>query len=594
MAPLRSITDRIRVASPCRTSWEGMRGDERRRYCVECERHVYDFAQLTAREVAGLIEATGGALCARLTRDGDGRLVTLAPPAAAEPFGARRATPLAAAAVAAALGLGGAMLVETSDAAETAAAASTASPATGQEAGRQPAESPPQRLDDAGGSLAGTLATDGGKPIPGADVTIHNRLDRRERAARTDENGRFAFAALPAGVYELDASFHGRTLAEESSILLRAGETGRIALGVPAESWERVVAGDQPTEEVIVGGVGVTRDPVRNLYADSGLVVFGVARTSVVVRREQFVQEVRTDLVLTSVVKGETRERVISVFHREMPFEDAASRIRPGDRVLAFLDPRAARSGRGWDGYAAHSTSGLRTLSEAEAAAYGRRLEALARVERRGETRPADLVEWLVATAEDPATRGEAVGELAQVVWALSHEAEKRGTLADRYAEGLRAVLADFLAAGGRQEGEADPAVLGAFLTDAHRERLTAALLRTTQVAQVDLDLYELVRQWHDERALPWLIGRLEAGEPSDWPLLRAALSGIAWDRADKALAEVVDAGSLPIDPLAEELAKARDETARQRLDAKLRAAEDELRHRFLEALAGRPGAGSR
>src|SRR5436305_11455599 len=78
--------ERLRVASPCESSWEAMRGDGRRRYCAECERHVYDFAHLTAREAAGLVEATGGALCARLTRDGAGRLVTLAPPAT-EPLG---------------------------------------------------------------------------------------------------------------------------------------------------------------------------------------------------------------------------------------------------------------------------------------------------------------------------------------------------------------------------------------------------------------------------------------------------------------------------------------------------------------------------
>ncbi|HEY8019628.1 MAG TPA: hypothetical protein VIH93_00915, partial [Thermoanaerobaculia bacterium] len=89
---------RLRVASPCRSPWEEMRGDGRRRHCLQCDRQVYDFAQLTAREAAGLIEASGGELCARLTRDRAGRLITLEPPRAAEPVAVRRSPPLAAAA----------------------------------------------------------------------------------------------------------------------------------------------------------------------------------------------------------------------------------------------------------------------------------------------------------------------------------------------------------------------------------------------------------------------------------------------------------------------------------------------------------------
>jgi hypothetical protein len=42
-------------------------------------------------------------------------------------------------------------------------------------------------------------------------------------------------------------------------------------------------------------------------------------------------------------------------------------------------------------------------------------------------------------------------------------------------------------------EREVNPVILAAFLTDAHRERLTAALLSTPKVAAADLDLYDLV-----------------------------------------------------------------------------------------------------
>ncbi|MGH9361582.1 MAG: hypothetical protein ACRD2T_06665, partial [Thermoanaerobaculia bacterium] len=52
-----------------------MQGDERRRHCLECDRQVHDFGQMTPREVAALIEASRGHLCARITRDRHGRIV---------------------------------------------------------------------------------------------------------------------------------------------------------------------------------------------------------------------------------------------------------------------------------------------------------------------------------------------------------------------------------------------------------------------------------------------------------------------------------------------------------------------------------------
>src|SRR6185436_15667840 len=98
----------LQIASPCSSSWEAMHGDGRRRHCLQCDKPVYDFAQLTPREIGGVIQASRGELCARLTRDDWGRLVTLAPPATADPLASRRVSPLVAAAVTAVLGLSGA------------------------------------------------------------------------------------------------------------------------------------------------------------------------------------------------------------------------------------------------------------------------------------------------------------------------------------------------------------------------------------------------------------------------------------------------------------------------------------------------------
>ena len=67
----------IRVASPCTADWEKMAGDERVRHCAECNLDVYDFSEMTEREIERLIaRSRGQRLCGRLYRRADGTLLT--------------------------------------------------------------------------------------------------------------------------------------------------------------------------------------------------------------------------------------------------------------------------------------------------------------------------------------------------------------------------------------------------------------------------------------------------------------------------------------------------------------------------------------
>jgi hypothetical protein len=91
--------DRLRVERSCSESWGSMQGDLATRHCARCAKDVVDFRRLTADEIASRIEAHRGRLCARLTFDDGGGLVTLptvrrAPPA--PPVATRRAPPSAA------------------------------------------------------------------------------------------------------------------------------------------------------------------------------------------------------------------------------------------------------------------------------------------------------------------------------------------------------------------------------------------------------------------------------------------------------------------------------------------------------------------
>lgn len=575
MSTRKDKLQRLQVLSPCTSSWEAMHGDGSRRHCLQCDKPVYDFAQLTPREITGVIQASQGKLCARLTRDDWGRLLTLEPPVTAAPLPYRRMSPLATAVAAAVLGLSGAAWTDP---------ATTISPAAEQGTGERPESDRPQRTGDAGSSLSGRLANEAGEPVPDAEIRLYNRLDRQERVRRTDADGRFSFASITAGIYEIRASAGGHDAAQEGNILLSAGEKRQIGLTVPSGVWERIAAG-KPAAVALGGVITVPMEPMHRLYEETSLIVLGVAGKSVTVRQQDYTWEVRTEVVISSVLKGDTRERVITVYHDQWSEEDPANRFQPGSNMLAFLNPREAENGRGSDGYvAADALTGLRELADEELDAYQERIEALEQIPESGAARPAEILEWLVATTEDPVTRKEAIDELHGALRQLEYQAEQRKTPVDRYAQSLQDVFVDFLGAGGTPEREVNPAILAAFLTDAHRERLTAALLRTSHVEDADLTLYELVSPWHDDRLLPWLMDQLETAELSGWAGQRL-MGSIAEGLDDPSLAQLLRTGLARLIDLQEQLDNASEDTERQRLGRQLEEAEEELRRQFIEAL---------
>jgi hypothetical protein len=70
------LLSQIKIASPCHARWEDMSGDERSRFCGQCEKHVYNFSAMNAEEVADLIRSKEGKLCGRFYRRRDGTILT--------------------------------------------------------------------------------------------------------------------------------------------------------------------------------------------------------------------------------------------------------------------------------------------------------------------------------------------------------------------------------------------------------------------------------------------------------------------------------------------------------------------------------------
>ncbi len=68
--------DEIRIASPCHASWEDMNGNDRVRFCGQCQKQVYNFSTMRRVEVENLIHEKEGKLCGRFYRRTDGRMLT--------------------------------------------------------------------------------------------------------------------------------------------------------------------------------------------------------------------------------------------------------------------------------------------------------------------------------------------------------------------------------------------------------------------------------------------------------------------------------------------------------------------------------------
>jgi hypothetical protein len=69
----------IEIQSPCPAPWDKMRGDDRVRFCTECNLHVYNLSALSREEATRLLierSETGGRLCVRLYKRSDGTVIT--------------------------------------------------------------------------------------------------------------------------------------------------------------------------------------------------------------------------------------------------------------------------------------------------------------------------------------------------------------------------------------------------------------------------------------------------------------------------------------------------------------------------------------
>lgn len=67
---------KVKVAAPCTAEWRLMYGNDRVRFCNQCQLNVYNLSAMTKWEAEDLIRNSEGRLCVRFYRRADGTILT--------------------------------------------------------------------------------------------------------------------------------------------------------------------------------------------------------------------------------------------------------------------------------------------------------------------------------------------------------------------------------------------------------------------------------------------------------------------------------------------------------------------------------------
>jgi hypothetical protein len=230
MSRSRIDLDRIAVASPCPMSWNDMVGDDRVRFCNQCNLNVYNISTMTRSEAESFIANAERQICARVYRRADGTILTQDCPAGLRAV-RKKVSRAAAAAFSALVSLfGGSALFAQQPKNETGVDIHRTLRRYGQAA------------------IEGTIFDVFRAAITGAQIKLINERTKQEVTTKANENGRFRFSDLEKGIYTIQ--FHapgfvklvrlGLEVSDEQAlnmdVTLKVGEvlTGVVVVTAPA------------------------------------------------------------------------------------------------------------------------------------------------------------------------------------------------------------------------------------------------------------------------------------------------------------------------------------------------------------------------
>jgi hypothetical protein len=290
--------------------------------------------------------------------------------------------------------------------------------------------------------------------------------------------------------------------------------------------------------------------PLRRLYTESARIVVARVGKSEQVKTEEEDSESRlmkTALEVSSTLKGETVEPVVYLYHWTWgdEYQDPISEATSSDQLLLFLVRR-----EDGDGYEIEDmTYGLKKLSDADLKIYVRRIEELAAIMKQDEPNQAEIVEWLVRCAEEPATRWEGAFELnASNSFLQAKKEQKPEVEGEAQAQPVdeQAAVVDGESGAGRDpvyfEGmyEMDE-TFASLLTPAQKERVASALFSADAITNADYPLINLVKDWNDARLLPFLLTHLRSAADTSPYYTPELMMMVAEIIGDDALVALVD-----------------------------------------------------
>lgn len=241
--------ERVRVASPCPASWEGMSGDDKVRFCDQCQLHVYDISRMTRRQAESLIAHTEGRICARLYRRVDGTILTKDCPVGLRAL-RRRVAKVAGAAFTALLSLSASVLGQTFTRTTKQSEGDRKLTITQSFLGLNPQQGR--------ATFWGNITDPAGAVIPGAQATIINEKTKFKRTIETDEEGQFKFGLLEPGLYTLKIESPGFSKFQQQHLNFQSNEDMRLDVILePAGTLMGIIICEEPLSK------GITIDGVR-------------------------------------------------------------------------------------------------------------------------------------------------------------------------------------------------------------------------------------------------------------------------------------------------------------------------------------------
>jgi len=69
--------EHLRIVSPCPKQWEDMEGNDTKRFCGDCQKHVHNLSAMTRKEIDILEKAASCHMCVHYVPDDQGNPITL-------------------------------------------------------------------------------------------------------------------------------------------------------------------------------------------------------------------------------------------------------------------------------------------------------------------------------------------------------------------------------------------------------------------------------------------------------------------------------------------------------------------------------------